>query len=79
MRKHRDNEGLVRSVTVTRSEWRRFRRRRRARVLVYRRRHYLWVNCDQQGRVRVRARIVRNGSPEARPISPASSRGASNA
>ena len=64
MRKHRDPEGAVRSVTITRSEWRRRRRRRRT---VDHGRAYVWVQCEQQGRVRVRAMIVADGSPEARP------------
>ncbi len=63
MRKHVDNEGVVRSVTITRSEW---RRRRRNRRTVDRGRTYVWVQCEQTGRVRVRARIVPDRSPEAR-------------
>lgn len=63
MRKHVDLEGAVRSVTMTRSEW---RRRRRGRRTVDHGRAYVWVQCEQQGRVRVRAMIVPDRSPEAR-------------
>ncbi|MDQ8045849.1 MAG: hypothetical protein REI11_14685 [Patulibacter sp.] len=66
MRKHLDNEGAVRSVTITRSEWRRLGRRRRRRTTDRRGRAYVWVVCEQQGRVRVRAMIVADRSPEAR-------------
>ncbi len=65
MRKHRDPEGAVRSVTITRSEWR--RRRRGRRTVDPRGRAFVWVQCEQQGRVRVRAMVVADGSPEARP------------
>ncbi len=63
MRKHRDADGIVRSVTITRAEWAaRGRQRTRDRG-----RAYVWVNCQQQGRVRVRAMVVPDGSPEATP------------
>ena len=66
MRKHCDRDGLVRSVTITRSEWRRLGRRRRRGTVDRRGRAYLYVRCEVQGRVRVRAMIVADGSPEAR-------------
>lgn len=50
MRRHTDLEGAVRSVTVTTSEWRKLSRQRRSRD---RRRCYLWVRCDVEGRKQV--------------------------
>lgn len=52
-------------MTITHSEWRRLGRRHR-RDSVDRGCTYLYVRCDVQGRVRVRAMIVPDGSPEAR-------------
>lgn len=64
MRRHTDPDGVVRSVTVATSEWRKLSRQRRSQD---RRRCYLWVRCDVEGRKQVPARIVPDGSPEARP------------
>ena len=66
MRKHGDPDtGMVCLVTITRREWRRMRRARRR--VDRRGRAYLRVQCPVRGRVLVRAFIVVDGAPEARP------------
>lgn len=61
MRKHADPAGTVCSVTITRRELsaRRHERDRRGRA-------YVWVR-SAGGTERVRAMVVPDGSPEARP------------